>query len=152
MNPLIQLPKTACLEIGGYALRIENHKVTTDGYGLLLWIISVDRHYNWDEIIQQMISRGFKLGAVIEYCIAELQDTELFAWIMRMYLADPTQSSNRSNYAESKQGKTTAEKFINELKTCRNWDQFYKIIHYKSDFQKNIKQEIREGYKVCVNL
>ena len=137
MNTLIQLPRTADVDAIGKGLKIRDHKVINGNY-LLNWLFGISQWDEWSKVLPQMISQGFKIGAVIEECIMDLVKFDL-SWFLEIGCSHdkidklPLTLTGRRIRAELKK----------RLQACKNWNDLIDVINPKGEFSKKISKRAR---------
>ena len=128
MNKIAGLPKTArviCVNNYVRDLKIKNH-VVVNSFGLLNWLIQViGQHHLWNDILPQLISQGFKVDAVIEQCIADMQNSDKFLWILYKFGRHRHTSRKLDKLISTGQAKQVQREITARLKACQNWDQLF---------------------------
>ena len=144
MNPLIQLPRTVDTYIEGWPLKIEDHQVVSNGF--MHWLFAMEKWSYWNRAVQHLQYLGFRLDAVIYYCISELKDELKFDNILALYRYEYAQNQTKLN-------STTAGKIrgiiARKLESCKTWTDLYKVICYPGDFREEIQNRIDGGIKQC---
>ena len=97
---LIQLPKSACIENGGWFLFIENHEVLGDN--MFTWILYhiVSGTYS-SQAVPEMEKCKISYEAVIEECVWELEhNPEIIGWIINWHYSIVEYSKKSVEFAK----------------------------------------------------
>ena len=144
MNKIAGLPKTAHVVWDEYNdLRVENHKVVSKD-PMLRWLIFVTMCKKWDQLLPQMISQGFRIEAVIEECIADMQNSEKFTRVLYWVVDQHNSYKKRVKIASSGQAKPVQQEIIAKLKTCKRWDQLFNAVKTNGDLLKKMNKKWQE--------
>ena len=128
MNKLAGLPRMAHVTChGNMGLKVDNHRVKNSG-GLLDWLSWVAKHDFWHDILPQMISQGFHIGAVIEECLADLNNQHKFTNQIYWFGISNFRYDDRVKFASTEEGDCIRMEYIKKMKTCKNWDDLYSLI------------------------
>ena len=148
---LIQLPKEADFKIDGRDIEIWDHKFGNDG-GLIWHIICIIHSpFSNRETLTELEKHGISFEAVIEYCVTELERdidirTHIINWYhnIRNYLECNTTDEWIAiyNFSKSMTGKKIADKLVEKIRSCDNWEELYDELHRDSRFQKDLKKRI----------
>ena len=156
---LTQLPKTADFKIGGWPIKITDHKIESfdNLFDCMLDIIMDPRSDR--QILSEFEKYGVSFEAVIEYCVEELEhDVNMLTNIMWRgdileSVFHPSQMLNTwskcEDFSKSVAGRKIAEIYIEKIRICDNWGELYDEMHPTSEFIKNINNRIVEELKQC---
>ena len=142
MKPLVQLPKTARITFGGVvSLEINNH-VVMYATGLFAWLIHwIKIRHEWDNMLPQMIQQGFKLDAVIEECLADVNNQPKFLWILYKLGKSRHSYEKLKKIISTGQAKQVQREITARLKACQNWDQLFHAVNGNDDLVKKTFKE-----------
>ena len=152
---IVRLPKEDNFEIGGWYIKIQDHKVKyREGLiGMLTLMIgskSVDR-----QTLAKFEEYKVSFEAVIEECSNELEDNKIkSAEIIWHHYDITTQSTTTKvetsirgiyDFSKSEAGRTIINEFIEKIRSCENWKELYDILHPKNKFIRDMKQRIMKA-------
>ena len=141
MLPLVGLPRTANVKSKQTSdLVIENHKVLYKD-GLFSWLSFVITWADWDVVIPQLLSQGFKFDAVRDQCIKDIKDPEKLTRIL--YYMDIRCLASLDDVKKFTATKHTAEIILlieSKLKSCRNWTEFHREFKRDGDFKEKLSE------------
>ena len=150
---LTRLPQTAEFKIGGIFITIKNHKVTND-YGLLSRIMDVIPDSKSDRnTLYQFEKNGISYEMGVECCAEELENNKD---VLARFITRCTDFENHGihishqailDFSKSDAGKMIAEQYIEKIRNCDDWGEFYEQIHLQSKFQKEMGCRIRDEIK-----
>ena len=144
MRQFMQPPKSARIKCYIWDdLIIENHQILNDD-GLLDWMGAIFVCKEWNEIVPQLISRGFKFNAFVEWCIRELTDTKKFAVFMSYYVSSDDIRDRMYQFKDTQEGKATIKRIITLFFSCKNWNDLYETFHEFGVFGCHIEKEIQD--------
>ena len=142
MREIEGLPRTAKIKgVIWRELHVENHKVVNNTT-LFEWLLDVMNKKYWKAVLAQLISQGFKIGAVIEECMKDIKDPNNVKEILF------TMNNERGlRVIEKCITLKHAEKIVAEiqekLKSCTDWTDFYREFKMTGDFREDLDERIR---------
>ena len=142
MQTLIRLPKDLNIVIGGYPLTIENHRVKIPTSGLTYFMLDLCRIRTAKQMAE--MEKTIQFEAVIEYCVEEIDkdDTVLAGIITLHYGVYWTHLDELMGYCNGVEGRHVAERLVEKIRNCDDWEEFWVEMQVKSQFNVNIKQII----------
>ena len=157
---LIQMPKTAYIELRGRHISLENHMITGTG-GLtsgIIDIISMDTiegEKSDRQILSEFEKYGISYEAAIEYCAEEIEgNTEVLACMVVSCYGDWLAIDWRcrkasDDFSESAAGRKIAEQFIGKIRSCNDWGELYDELRLESQFNIDMRNRIITELKQC---
>ena len=151
---LIQLPKTADFKIGGWYIKITDHKIESINnlFDCIVGII-IDPRFD-RQILYQFEEHGISFETVIEECARELEeDPEVFAWSRyrdrnSWFLGcKHTDRAHLLAFSESVAGRKIVELVVEKIRSCDNWDDLYDEMQLTTKFNENMGKRINKELK-----
>ena len=78
MEKLIGLPRNAVIKIDGRVDLIIKNGETEYKDSLLIWVAFIFINNQWNAVLPQLISQGFKIEGFVEECLTDLQYLSFF--------------------------------------------------------------------------
>ena len=152
MEPIVGLPKTAHIVCSLHTdFEIKNRRIVSHSGGFMDWLLGVIARNEWRDVLSQMISQGFRLNGIIEHCIKEMQDPELFANMLAWINNEFYNVKFRRKFTSSVHAKTLIRYITGILLNCKNWDDLFDALRWGSYYQDDIKEKIKDIMKLCEN-
>ena len=153
---LTRLPETAQFVIGNCQVTIRDHRIV-DSKGLFGKILWMARNKECDaNTLCQFEKHGISYEAAIECCAHEMEndtsilaDTILLGYIILKYekiLTGNTVERIRA-FSKSMAGRSIANRYVDTLRNCDNWEQLYDELQPTSRFQKEMKSTVNREVK-----
>ena len=151
MQEITQLPETVYIGIkkdggftkmGGTILTIENHKVTSM-YGLFCWLFEKDGP-SLKTKIMELRENKISYEAFIENSVMELEDEVNLRGILIWDFNVTKNMGDLMKYAKSAACMEMAEKIIDKIRDCKDWDDLNLEMGHDGRFMKRIRIQITE--------
>ena len=156
---LVQLPESAHFIIEGWVVEIKNHRVTDDG-GLTGWIMGIVMSgYSNRDSLAEFEKHGISYEAAIEECCCELEDrTEVLADFIDIWYNSQSMWDNEytftweqiHTFSKNSRGVKFAEEFIDRMRSCEDWGEFYDEMHCGNKFHKDMAKKTMMEIKTMV--
>ena len=149
MHGLMGLPKKAhIISDQWFDLHVNDNLVSSHTY-LMRWIIGVVKHGDWEVVLPQLISQGFKFEAVKEECILNLQDTKKCVGIFWSLYKSHYNWSEITQFTSGSEAREISHLLIKKIETCKNWNQLKKMIRHGNIFNRFLANKIMDETKLC---
>ena len=168
VQSLTMLPETAEIRLHGFTLKIQNHEIRK-GISMAYFMMVATRHEHlWSEIIRDMERQKITYEAAVEQCVAEIESDHcileaIFYWHYNIvknakFMAYKAKHGKRhddvtaitTRISKSPAGRIIATWFVEKIRSCENWQEFYTEMKRESDFNRYTKSWVmREAKKQC---
>ena len=153
MRVMEELPKNANIDVVIYhgKVIIRNHAVLPiNGNGSFFdsFIHILQTRNGWEVLLPQLLSQGFKIGAVIRQFIEDIKDRDKLATILETidrdmdYNTVQNMSIPKNYLAGGKLEKMDLE-IEKRLGICRNWTDLHREFKPRSDFWVELMHKMR---------
>ena len=151
---MTQLPKDAKFRMGGWNIKIQDHKVEYP-YGLFDCIVDIISDYRSDrQTLYQFEEHGISWEMAIEECIRELEeDTKMFGestyWHNNKGVTGNkyVDLDSRIAFSESVAGRKIVRLVVEKIRSCDNWDDLYDEMQLTTKFHKDMRKRINKELK-----
>ena len=147
MQNIVELPESAELFFCSTCIIIiENHEVKSSP-GLFYWLNEAARGKLWNRAISEMKRTGISFEAMIETCASEFESRpQLLSILIWNYHIHTRDWDMITNFSTSDAGRGIEDMFVDEIRSCNDWDDFHDMVNPKNKFQKDINKHIRKEY------
>ena len=152
------LPIEAEINIGKWVITIHNNRVL-NYYGLWGRLINIIQDPDTREnMLEKFDRQGVSWEKASECCMQEMENnTAILAYTIEAnpYIrkinktADKITTEKINVFSASPAGRNVADRYIDTIRNCDNWEQLYRQMHPTSRFQKVMGCEILTEFKQC---
>ena len=145
---ITNFPKNVSIQIDDNGIQIRDHKPAPRWEMFDSMMRAVASKTYWD-LVTAMESAGISYDAVIEQCVDELESPTLKMrmWITILVHDIDVFTSVHKMFAESDTGLEIGDEYVDMIRSCGNWGEFYHNMNPKSRFHKHMKRRIRREMK-----
>ena len=136
-------PKAAEISAGSWGFNIIHHRVEDAGmFTGLLTLIKLNNPADWNRVVLQMEQKGITFEDASRYCCHELSREINKRVHLFTHYYDFKNQKILLAFAKSVAGRRIAEKLVEQIKSCTNWDEFYREMNPECDSWGDTTQQI----------
>ena len=153
---LTQLPAEAEFTIGGWIVKIQDHKCANDSSLFCIIVSNIYNQYFGRQTLRQFEEHGISFETVVENCVVELEGdtntlTRAISWHSFIngteYSPLETNWNKIRNFSRGVAGRAVADQLVEKIRSCNNWEELYDELHLTSKFNKALVSRVKREMK-----